>query len=161
VALSINRTRPVYSSKHAQEKSAVPRDCRHIGRGGLETENGELRAVATGCLKGPYWGRWGFAAVERRYCELLVGREEGKGKGVLAGLNGMATVLGTEHGPSEMERRYCELLVGREEGKGKGVLAALNGMVTVLGELNMDRLNWRGDIVNCLWDRRKGRAKVF
>jgi hypothetical protein len=138
VALSINRTRPVYSSKHAQEKSAVPRDCRHIGGGGIETENGELWAVATVCLKRPYWGRWGFAAVERRYCELLVGREEGKGKGVLAALNGMVTVLGgTEHGPSEMERRYCELLVGQEEGKGKGVLAALNVMVTVVGELKM------------------------
>jgi hypothetical protein len=60
-----------------------------------------------------------------------------------------------------MERRYCELLVGQEEGKGKGVLAALNGMVTVLGELNMDRLKWRGDIMSCLWDRRKRRAKVF
>jgi hypothetical protein len=40
--------------------------------------------------------------MERRYCYLLVGQEEGMGKGVLAALNGMVTVLGTEHGPSEI-----------------------------------------------------------
>jgi hypothetical protein len=27
--------------------------------------------------------------------------------------------------------------------------------------MNMDRLKWRGDIVSCLWDGRKGRAQVF
>jgi hypothetical protein len=32
--------------------------------------------------------------MERRYCELLVRREEGNGKGVLAALNGMLTVPG-------------------------------------------------------------------
>jgi hypothetical protein len=32
--------------------------------------------------------------MERRYCELLVGQEEGKGKGFLAARNGMVTVLG-------------------------------------------------------------------
>jgi hypothetical protein len=31
--------------------------------------------------------------MERRYCELLVGREEEKSKGPLAALNGMVTVL--------------------------------------------------------------------
>jgi hypothetical protein len=60
-----------------------------------------------------------------------------------------------------LERRYCELLVRQEEGKGKGVLAAMNGMVTVRRELKMDRLKWRGDIVSCLLDGRKGRAKLF
>jgi hypothetical protein len=49
-----------------------------------------------------------------------------------------------------METRYCHLLLRQEEGKGKGVLAALNELVTVLGKLNMDRLNWRGDIVSFL-----------
>jgi hypothetical protein len=48
-----------------------------------------------------------------------------------------------------------------EEGKGKSVLTGLNGMVTVLVELNMDRQKCRGDIVSCLRDWRKGRAKVF
>jgi hypothetical protein len=88
--------------------------------------------------------------LDRRNCELLVGLEEGKGKDVLAALNGMVSVLGNEHGPSEMDRRYCELLVGREEGKCNCFLAALIGMVTVLGEMNMDRLKWRGDMVSCL-----------
>jgi hypothetical protein len=36
----------------------------------------------------------GPSEMERRYCELLVRQEEGKGKGVLVVLNGMVTVLG-------------------------------------------------------------------
>jgi hypothetical protein len=43
----------------------------------------------------PYGGtEYGPSEMERRYCELLVRQEEGKGKGVLAALNGMVTVLG-------------------------------------------------------------------
>jgi hypothetical protein len=61
----------------------------------------------------------GPSEMERRYCELLVGREDEKSKGFLAALNGMVTVLRTEHGPSEIDSRYCEPLVRREEGKGK------------------------------------------
>jgi hypothetical protein len=31
--------------------------------------------------------------MERRYCEMFVEQEEGKGKGVLAGMKGMETLL--------------------------------------------------------------------
>jgi hypothetical protein len=53
--------------------------------------------------------------MERRYRELLVRRKEAKGKGVLAALNGMVTVLGIENGPSQIPPNIG---VGQENGKG-------------------------------------------